>query len=139
MESQAETVVVTITLAPSSIASDAVPLPVETVINAVDLKSRTFVATLTVTAPQGDETAVLTTVITAVNSGPHTVLTTLTLAPTLTPNIGDLVCSGIGGCATATRSAPLGEFTGGAKRERDVSRLVNPVVVGLFGVVIALV
>jgi hypothetical protein len=48
-------------------------------------------------------------------------------------------CSGIGGCVRATRSVPLGEFTGAAKRERELSRLAGSVVVELLRVIILLV
>jgi len=148
LDSASHLVIATLTVTPMpeqdrATESGEVALPslVTTVVTTVDSQSYTVLSAsvYTTTVQTSEETAALTTVITAVDSVSRTVLTTLTLAPTSTPNIGDLVCSGIGGCTTATRVAPPGEFTGAAKRESDVAGLAVCAVVGLLGAVIALV
>ena len=125
----------TLTLAQSSTGGASPPLT--TVITAVDSASRTFLTTVTLAPSTAHTAAALTTVMTAVDSASRTVLTTLTLAPSSTPNIGDLVCSGIGGCASATRSVPSGEFTGAAIRDRVNPMFANSLILGLFGVAVA--
>jgi hypothetical protein len=141
-------IVATLTVTPTPeqeqpTASEEATLPslVTTIVTAVDSQSCTVLpmSVYTIIVVTDDQSTALTTVITAVDLASRTVLTTLTLVTSSTSNIGDLVCSGIGGCATATRSAPPGEFTGAAKRKRHASGLVDSVVVGLLGIVIAIV
>jgi hypothetical protein len=83
---------------PTTSAGAAFPSLVNTDVTAVYSQSPAVLATSVYTAivDAGGRSAALTTVIPAIDSASRTVFPTLTLVPTSTPNIGDLVCSGIG-------------------------------------------